>query len=198
MKNIIAHNHTIQQVDRNKRNQHNSFVIWLTGLSGSGKSTLANEIEVELFEQGINTYILDGDNIRMGLSSDLDFTNEGRIENIRRIGEVAKLMADAGLVVITAFISPFRDDRRRAREIIGEENFIEIYLDTPIEICEQRDKKGLYAKARRGEIKNFTGIDSPYEPPENPDVVIHNHIEEEDKVWLKVMSVIEKKLVRIR
>jgi adenylylsulfate kinase len=192
--NIIAHNHAIQQIERNKRNHHNSFVIWLTGLSGSGKSTLANEIEVALFEQGINTYILDGDNIRMGLSSDLDFTDEGRVENIRRIGEVAKLMADAGLVVITAFISPFKADRRKAKEIIGEDNFIEIFLDTPLEICEKRDTKGLYKKARKGEITNFTGLDSPYEAPEKPDIIIHNHIEDENVIFEKVMKGVGKKI----
>lgn len=197
MKNIIAHNHTVQQIDRNRRNQHNSFVIWLTGLPCSGKSTLANEIEVELFEQGINTYILDGDNIRMGLSRDLDFSAEGRAENIRRIGEVAKLMADAGLVVITSFISPFHDDRKKAREIIGDGNFIEIFLDTPLGICEERDNKGLYKKARDGEIKNFTGIDSPYEVPKDPDVVVRNHIEDENIIWEKVIKVVEKKLTRI-
>jgi adenylylsulfate kinase len=194
MENIIAHNHTVQLIERNKRNRHNSFVIWLTGLSGSGKSTLANEIEVELFEKGINTYILDGDNIRMGLSSDLDFTDEGRIENIRRIGEVAKLMADAGLVVITAFISPFRDDRRKAREIIGKNNFIEVFLDTPIDICEKRDTKGLYEKARKGEIKNFTGIDSPYEIPEKPDIIVLNHLEDDSSILEKVMEQVMKKI----
>lgn len=173
--NVIPHNHQIGKKQRNTLNGHSSLVLWFTGLSGSGKSTLANALEVYLFEQGIRTYILDGDNIRTGLNSDLDFTHQGREENIRRIGEVAKLFVDAGVVVLSAFISPFETDRRKVREIVGSENFVEIFVDCPLEICEQRDVKGLYKKARAGEIKNFTGIDSPFEAPTDPDVYVNTH-----------------------
>jgi bifunctional enzyme CysN/CysC len=148
-------------------------VVWFTGLSGSGKSTVANLVEKKLAAEGKHAYILDGDNVRHGLNKDLGFTEEARIENIRRVGEVARLMADAGLIVIVSFISPFRNERRLAREIAGDIAFTEVYVDTPLEVCEARDPKGLYARARRGEIKNFTGIDSPFEPPELADVILH-------------------------
>jgi adenylylsulfate kinase len=147
-------------------------LIWFTGLSGSGKSTLAVQLEAQLYALGFKTYLLDGDNIRVGLNKDLTFTDEARVENIRRIGEVAKLMLDAGVVVLSAFISPFKADRNQVKEIVGPENYIEVFVDAPLEICEQRDVKGLYKKARAGEVKNFTGIDSPYEAPDRPDVVI--------------------------
>lgn len=147
-------------------------LIWFTGLSGSGKSTLAVQLEAQLHALGFKTYLLDGDNIRSGLNKDLTFTEEGRVENIRRIGEVARLMLDAGIVVLSAFISPFKADREQVKAIVGEQNYIEIFVDAPIEICEQRDVKGLYKKARAGEVKNFTGIDSPYEIPDTPDVTI--------------------------
>lgn len=147
-------------------------LIWFTGLSGSGKSTLAVALEKALFDKGFKTFLLDGDNIRQGLNKDLNFDEAGRIENIRRIGEVAKLMMDAGLIVLTAFISPFRSDRSLVRQLVGSDHFTEVFVDCPIEVCEQRDVKGLYKKARRGEIKNFTGIDSPYEAPEQPDITI--------------------------
>lgn len=147
-------------------------LIWFTGLSGSGKSTLAVQLEAQLHAAGIKTYLLDGDNIRAGINKDLNFTDEGRVENIRRIGEVAKLMLDAGVVVLSAFISPFKADRDQVRTIVGTENYIEVFVDAPLEVCEQRDVKGLYKKARAGEVKNFTGIDSPYEAPEAADVVI--------------------------
>ncbi len=152
-------------------NQH-ARLIWFTGLSGSGKSTLAVQLEAQLHAAGIKTYLLDGDNIRAGINKDLNFTDEGRVENIRRIGEVAKLMLDAGVVVLSAFISPFKADRDQVRTIVGTENYIEVFVDAPLEVCEQRDVKGLYKKARAGEVKNFTGIDSPYEAPEASDVVI--------------------------
>jgi len=148
-------------------------IVWFTGLSGSGKSTVANLIEKRLTAEGKHAYILDGDNVRHGLNKDLGFTDEARVENIRRVAEVARLMADAGLIVIVSFISPFRNERRMAREIAGDVKFTEIYVNTPLEVCEARDPKGLYAKARRGEIKNFTGISSPYEAPEKPDIVLH-------------------------
>lgn len=147
-------------------------LIWFTGLSGSGKSTLAVQLEAELFDRGFKTYLLDGDNIRTGLNQNLTFTDADRVENIRRIGEVSKLFLDAGLVVLSAFISPFEADRRQVRNIVGHGNYMEVFVDTPLEICEQRDVKGLYKKARAGEVKNFTGIDSPYETPRNPDIII--------------------------
>jgi bifunctional enzyme CysN/CysC len=163
---------SINREDRERLNGHQGKVIWFTGLSGSGKSTLANALEKELHAQGKRTYILDGDNIRQGLNKDLGFTDADRVENIRRVVEVAKLMMDAGLIVMTAFISPFRAEREMARELIGIENFIEVFVDTPLEVCEKRDPKGLYKKARSGQLPNMTGINSPYEPPLNPAFVL--------------------------
>jgi bifunctional enzyme CysN/CysC len=157
-------------------------VIWLTGLSGSGKSTIANALEIELHAQGQRTYILDGDNVRQGLNRDLGFTDTDRIENIRRVAEVAKLMMDAGLVVITAFISPFRSERRMAKELIGEQHFVEIFVDTPLAVCEQRDPKGLYKKARAGQLPNMTGIGSPYEQPDCPELVLNGQSETKECV----------------
>lgn len=182
---IIPHKHSITKKDRNKLLNNKSFVIWFTGLSGSGKSTLANNLEKRLYESGILTYILDGDNIRYGLNKDLGFDEAGRIENIRRIGEVARLMVDAGIVVLTAFISPYREDRNTVRKLLSENQFIEVYVKCPLNICEERDVKGLYSKARTGEIKNFTGIDSPYEEPENPELIIdtsENSLEESENI----------------
>ncbi len=172
--NITWHPTKITKVDREKLNGHKGVCLWFTGLSGSGKSTLANEVEGELYKLGIHTYILDGDNIRYGLNKDLDFSEEGRRENIRRIGEVAKLFVDAGIIVLTAFISPFRKDREQVRNLLGEGNFIEIFVDAELETCEERDPKGLYKKARKGEIKDFTGISSPYEKPIEPEILIYN------------------------
>ncbi len=169
---IIPHKHDVTSNDRNRLFGHHSTVIWFTGLSGSGKSTLASALEAQLFEQGIHTFILDGDNIRTGLNKDLDFTDVGRIENIRRIGEVAKLFVDAGVVVLTAFVSPFKQDRETIRDLVGKEQFVEVFVDCPLEVCEARDVKGLYKKARAGEISNFTGISSPFEAPENADIRI--------------------------
>jgi adenylylsulfate kinase len=145
-------------------------VLWFTGLSGSGKSTIANAVELELHRRGVRTYLLDGDNVRHGLNKDLGFSDEDRIENLRRISEVSKLFVDAGLLVLTAFISPFRVDRQRVAEMLPEGEFIEVFIDTPIEVCESRDPKGLYKKVRAGEIANFTGIDSAYEAPTSPDI----------------------------
>ncbi len=162
---------SVTRTDRERLNGHRGKVIWFTGLSGSGKSTLANALEVELNARGSRTYILDGDNIRQGLNKGLGFTDADRVENIRRVAEVAKLMSDAGLIVMTAFISPFKREREMARELIGKDNFVEVYVSTPLEICEQRDVKGLYKKARAGSIPNMTGINSPYEPPEAPDYI---------------------------
>ncbi|WP_191833861.1 sulfate adenylyltransferase subunit CysN [Pseudomonas fluorescens] len=165
---------TVARQDRERLNGHKGKVIWFTGLSGSGKSTVANALEKELHALGNRTYILDGDNIRQGLNKDLGFTDADRVENIRRVAEVAKLMMDAGLIVMTAFISPFRAEREMARELIGEDNFIEVFVDTPLEVCEQRDPKGLYKKARSGQLPNMTGISSPYETPLQPDLSINS------------------------
>jgi adenylyl-sulfate kinase len=160
---------------RIERNGHRGMVVWLTGLSGSGKSTLARALETNLFNRHMQVYVLDGDNIRFGLNSNLGFSSEDRVENIRRVAEVAKLMADAGLVVVTSFISPYRLDRSRARKTIlsAEVEFIEVYVAAPLQVCEKRDPKNLYKRARSGEIKDFTGIGAPYEEPENPEITIH-------------------------
>lgn len=174
-KNIFLQKGEVSKPDRQNQNGHKSCCIWFTGLSGSGKSTLAIALEKKLFEEGIKTYILDGDNIRHGLNSNLDFTPEDRTENIRRIGEVAKLFVDAGIVVLTAFISPYRKDRDRVRNLLGENEFIEVFVDTDITTCESRDPKGLYKKAKAGEINNFTGISAPYEPPESPEIHLLNN-----------------------
>lgn len=177
----------IKRADREKLQGHQGKVIWFTGLSGSGKSTLANALEVELHKQGKRTYLLDGDNIRLGLSKDLGFTDADRTENIRRIAEVSRLMMDAGLIVITAFISPFRQERALAKSLAGKDNFIEVFVSTPLEICEARDPKGLYKKARVGELANFSGISSPYEAPENPTVVIEGN--QESDIASSVMKI---------
>ncbi|MDA9214174.1 adenylyl-sulfate kinase [Bacteroidia bacterium] len=169
---IVPQSYSITLQDRIQKQKHAPKVFWMTGLSGSGKSTIANALQNELFQKGYQVYVLDGDNVRGGLNKDLDFSDEGRIENIRRISEVAKLFSDAGFIVIAAFISPFRSDRQQAREIIGDDTFCEVFVDTPLEVCEQRDVKGLYKKARAGEIKNFTGIGSAFEKPEKPEVQV--------------------------
>jgi adenylylsulfate kinase len=165
----------VSQVQREQLLNQHATLIWFTGLSGSGKSTLAVQLEAQLHALGYKTYLLDGDNIRFGLNKDLSFTDEGRVENIRRIGEVSKLFLDAGVIVLSAFISPFQTDRAQVKSIVGEKNFVEVFVDAPLEVCEQRDVKGLYKKARAGEVKNFTGIDSPYEAPSQPDVHIPTH-----------------------
>ena len=170
--NIIYHQASVTRQRRNKLNNHRSVVLWFTGLSGSGKSTLAHSLEEKLFQKGCKTFVLDGDNVRHGLNSNLDFSEAGRTENIRRISEVSKLMLESGLIVMTAFISPINKDRGEARQLISNEDFIEIYCKASIETCETRDIKGLYKRARAGEIINYTGIDSPYEVPENPELTI--------------------------
>ncbi|MEK6692335.1 MAG: adenylyl-sulfate kinase [Nitrospirota bacterium] len=162
----------ITREKRERLNGHKGIVLWFTGLPASGKSTIAHEVEKRLYEMGCRTFVFDGDNVRHGLSSDLGFSREDRAENIRRIGEMVKLFVEAGVIAITAFISPFRAERRRVRELLGEKNFIEIYCRCPLEICEQRDIKGNYRRAKTGEIKEFTGISSPYEEPENPDLIL--------------------------
>lgn len=168
--NVVWHAHSITRDDRQQRQGHRGGVIWFTGLSGSGKSTLADEVEQRLFQQGVSTFLLDGDNVRHGLCRDLGFSDADRKENIRRVGEVAKLMADAGLLVLTAFISPHRSERQMVRELLEPGQFIEVFVDTPLAVCEARDPKGLYRKARAGELTNFTGIDAVYEAPEQPEL----------------------------
>ena len=170
MSDITWHNHQVSKEARASKLEQKPRLIWFTGLSGSGKSTVAGALEKKLFAMGKSTYLLDGDNVRHGLNKDLKFSDKDRVENIRRIGEVGKLMVDAGLIVISAFISPFRSERRMVRRMMEQGEFIEVHLNTPIEVCEKRDPKGLYSKARRGLIANFTGIDSEYETPESPEL----------------------------
>lgn len=170
--NTVRHNYKIRKSDREKKHGHKSFLLWFTGLSGSGKSTLANLVEVELHNKGISTFSLDGDNIRQGINKDLSFAPEDRTENIRRIAEIGHLMVDAGVLTLAAFVSPYIKDRENIKAIVGDDNFIEIYINTSLEECERRDVKGLYKKARAGEIKNMTGISAPYEAPLNPDLEI--------------------------
>lgn len=192
--NIIWQNYNLSLDQRVAKNGHKPAVLWFTGLSGSGKSTLANSVINCLFETNKQCFALDGDNIRHGLNQDLDFSDEGRKENIRRISEVAKLLYQAGLIVTTAFISPFREDRELAKQIIGE-NFFEIYLDTPLSVCEERDPKGLYKKARAGEISHFTGIDSIYEQPLQPDLILKTHELSKDELTEQIISFLQEKQV---
>ncbi len=170
--NIVWHHATVTRARREKQNKHKSAVLWFTGLSGSGKSTLAHAVEERLHQIGCRTLVLDGDNVRHGLCGDLGFSDADRVENIRRVGEVSRLFVEAGLIVLTAFISPFKEDRNKVRSLIGDCDFIEIYCRSPLEVCEARDVKGLYKKARAGLIKNFTGVSSPYEVPDSPEIVI--------------------------
>ena len=195
-KNIVWNEGKITVQQRARHNGYRGAVVWLTGLSGAGKSTIANMLESELFGRGMHTYVLDGDNLRHGLNANLGFSPEDRIENIRRVSEVAKLMADSGAVVITAFISPYKLDRRRAREIAleGKMEFIEIFVDAPLEVCEARDPKNLYKKARAGLIRQFTGIDAPYEAPDNPEIVVRTH---EQSVEESVTVILEQLLPRL-
>jgi adenylyl-sulfate kinase len=171
--NIVWHQHNVTKDERSKQKKQRPCILWFTGLSGSGKSTISSAVEQKLFELGHHTYLLDGDNVRHGLNKDLAFSNEDRVENIRRIGDLSKLMIDAGLLVMTAFISPFKADRQLVKDLVQQHEFVEIYMDTSLEVCEQRDPKGLYKKARSGQIKNFTGIDSEYEIPKNPELIIN-------------------------
>ena len=194
-KNIIYHAASVTRKRRNQLNNHKSVVIWFTGLSGSGKSTLAHSVEEILFNKGCSTYVLDGDNVRHGLSSNLDFSNKDRKENIRRIGEVTKLMIDAGLIIMTAFISPFREDRIAVRNLIPKGDFIEIYCKASLETCETRDIKGLYKRARVGEINNYTGINSPYEAPINPELIIDTDKEELDESVSRIISFLQTKAI---
>lgn len=174
LKNIVWHDTSLSKDDRKKMLNQEPFVLWFTGLSASGKSTLANNVEKKLFQFKYHTYLLDGDNVRHGLNKDLGFDEASRVENIRRVGEVSKILLHSGLIVVTAFISPFISDRKIVKDLFENNTFFEIYIDSSVEVCEKRDPKGLYKKARSGEIKNFTGISSPYEPPKNPDLHIFN------------------------
>jgi len=192
--NIIPHKHKITREIRVAKNSYRPLLLWFTGLSGSGKSTLANSVEEYLFEKNYNTYILDGDNIRSGLNSDLNFSDNSRKENIRRISEVGKLFVDASVITLTSFISPFREDRAIARSLVGSEDFVEIFVDCPIEVCELRDVKGLYKKARNGEIPNFTGIDSPFETPEYPEIYVNTHEMNLKECTAKVINYIMPKI----
>ncbi|VFP82240.1 adenylyl-sulfate kinase [Candidatus Erwinia haradaeae] len=194
--NLIWHNHPITQKEREQLHGHRSIVLWFTGFSGSGKSTIAGSLEKHLYQMGINSYLLDGDNLRHGLCHDLNFSVHDRKENIRRIGEVAKLMIDAGLIVLTALISPYYEERKMVRNLIGSESFLEIFIDTPLSMCEKRDPKGLYKKARSGALTNFTGIDSEYQAPLKPDI----HLDGEKSItvltnevlhFLKIRNIIQ-------
>ena len=193
--NVIYHQASVTRERRNQSNNHQSVVLWFTGLSGSGKSTLAHVLEEKLFKKGCKTLVLDGDNVRHGLNSNLDFSDDGRKENIRRIGEVAKLMLESGLIVMTAFISPFREDRVAVRNLISNSDFIEIYCKASLKTCEARDVKGLYKRARAGEIKNYTGIDSPYEAPDNPELIIDTDKETLDESVSRIYSFLERKAI---
>lgn len=192
-KNITWHETSVSQEDYRKKKGHHSGVIWFTGLSGSGKSSVANQLNHLLHEKGVHTYLLDGDNVRHGLNADLGFSEADREENIRRIGEVAKLFADSGTIVLTAFISPFQKDRDRIRASLPETDFLEVYVECPIEECEARDPKGLYEKARQGQIKGFTGIDSPYEVPIDPEVTLKSNQNDVGSCADQLMVLLEEK-----
>ncbi len=194
MNNLTRQQYAVKRQDRNKLNSHSSFLIWFTGLSGSGKSTLANLLEIELSKQGIHTYLLDGDNVRLGLNKDLSFSETDRTENVRRVGEVANLMIDAGLVTIAAFISPFHADRENVKKSVGDSNYIEIYVNTPIEECMKRDTKGLYEKAIKGEILNLTGISSPYEVPKSPNLIVNTSESTNDQTIKEILTIVLNKL----
>ncbi len=193
-KNVIPHNFSISKEDRSELKKHKPLLVWFTGLSGSGKSTLANALEKALFAEGIHTYLLDGDNVRKGLNNNLSFSPEDRTENIRRIAEVANLMIDAGLLVLASFVSPYREDRENVKHIVGDKNFVEVFVNTPIEECEKRDVKGLYAKARAGAIKNFTGVNAPYEAPIAADIEIDTAIVSVDEALIILLKELKKKL----
>ncbi|OUT72806.1 MAG: adenylyl-sulfate kinase [Synechococcus sp. TMED19] len=191
--NIVWHEASVDREARSRQRGHRSVILWFTGLSGSGKSTLANAVNAVLFERGLATYVLDGDNIRHGLCKDLGFSDADREENIRRIGEVAKLFVDAGVITLTAFVSPFRADRDKARALVADGDFIEVYCAADLAVCEDRDPKGLYAKARAGVIKEFTGISSPYEAPEAPELRVDTGSQSLEESVASVISLLEEK-----
>ena len=195
-KHIRPHQHLVERQQRSEIKGHRPAVLWFTGLSGSGKSTVANAVEKELNEKyRAHTYLLDGDNIRTGLNNDLGFSAEDRTENIRRIGEVSKLLVDAGLIVLTAFISPFKEDRKVVRDLLDDGDFVEIFVHCPLEVCEQRDPKGLYQKARSGEIQNFTGLDSPYEAPVSPELVVDTSVLAVEECVERVIQYLKRKFI---
>ena len=191
--NIVWHQASVDRDARAEQRGHRSAILWFTGLSGAGKSTLANAVNQALFERGLATYVLDGDNVRQGLCRDLGFSDADREENIRRIGEVAKLFLDSGVIVLTAFVSPFRADRDKARALVGEGDFLEIFCSADLSVCEERDTKGLYAKARAGDIKEFTGISSPYEAPEHPELSVDTGAGELETCVNEVVSALESR-----
>lgn len=194
MNDIKRQAYTLTRKDRESIKGHESFLIWFTGLSGAGKSTIANALEVALHERAIHTYLLDGDNLRLGLNKSLKFSEEDRNENLRRTAEVAKLFLDAGNVVLAAFISPFKNTRETIKSIVGAENYIEVYVKTSLSVCEERDVKGLYKKARTGALKNFTGISSPYEEPVNPDIVIETETTSTQEAVEQIMTYLNRRL----
>jgi adenylylsulfate kinase len=191
--NTVEHRATVNRSRREQLNKHRSVIVWFTGLSGSGKSTVAHAVEEELHQAGCRTFVFDGDNVRHGLCANLGFSEKDRHENIRRIGEMAKLFIEAGVIAMTAFISPFRADREGVRALVSENDFIEIYCNSPLKVCEERDVKGLYKKARAGEIKNYTGISAPYEAPEHPDLVLDTAGDSVETNVNKVLSLLEER-----
>ncbi|MFC1843787.1 adenylyl-sulfate kinase [Thermodesulfobacteriota bacterium] len=190
--NVVRHRATVNRQRREQQNKHKSVIIWFTGLSGSGKSTLAHAVEEELHQAGCRTFVFDGDNVRYGLCANLGFSEEDRHENIRRIGEMSKLFIEAGVIALTAFISPFKIDRERVRALVSENDLIEIFCDSPLSVCEERDVKGLYKKARAGKIKNYTGISSPYEKPEHPDLTLDTAGESVEENVERVLRFLEE------
>jgi adenylylsulfate kinase len=192
LNNVTWFNGYVGREDREELHGHKGAVVWFTGLSASGKSTIAHLVEKELHHRGCSTYVLDGDNVRHGLCADLSFNPEDRSENIRRIGEMTKLLVDAGLIVLTAFISPYRKDRQKLQSLFHDGQFLEIYVDCPIDVCSQRDPKGIYAKAKAGIIKEFTGVSAPYEPPENPSLTIASHEQESGEAAARVIRLIQQ------
>ena len=191
--NIVPHSYKLQRPDRERAHGHRALMILFTGLSGSGKSTIANALEQKLFDEGIRTYVLDGDNVRSGINKNLSFSPEDRSENIRRIGELGKLFVDAGLVTLAAFVAPYASDREAIRQLVGPERYMEVFVNTSLEVCEERDVKGLYAKARKGEIENMTGISAPYEEPVNPDVEV-THLQSVEEATQSIYSILAKQL----
>lgn len=191
--NVIWHESLVSRLERNRLNKHKSGLVWFTGLSAAGKSTIAHHLEKELFDRGMRAYVLDGDNVRHGINSNLGFSREDRRENLRRIAQLSRLFVDSGIVVLAAFISPYREDRAFVREIVGEEHFFEIFVKCPPEICETRDPKGLYKKAREGVIKEFTGVSAPYEQPERPDLVLDTVQDDLDTCVKQVLKLLESR-----